>query len=58
MENFNRRNFINKSILTIGAMTTESPLKFLVTILTPLKEIKIKSVDSNFEREPLMEFWI
>ena len=55
MENFNRRNFINKSILTIGAMTTESPLKFFSDNFNPsLKEIKIKSVDSNFEREPLI----
>ena len=55
MEYQNRRTFIKKSMLAGSGITLQSPLKFVSTeVNQSFKEIKIKSVDSNFEREPLI----
>ena len=51
----NRRTFIKNSMLTGSAFTINNPLNiFGQDSIKPLKEIRIKEVDSNFEREPLI----
>ena len=55
MKNQNRRTFIKNSILTGSAFAINNPVNFFgQDSIQPLKEIRIKEVDSNFEREPLI----
>ena len=55
MKNQNRRTFIKNSILTGSAFAINNPVNiFGQDSIQPLKEIRIKEVDSNFEREPLI----
>ena len=55
MKHHNRRAFIKNSMLTGSAMALNKPLSlFGNTGSQSLKEIQIKKVDSNFEREPLI----
>ena len=55
MKNQNRRTFIKNSIITGSAMALNNPFSMLGNSGSQsLKEIQIKKVDSNFEREPLI----
>ena len=51
----NRRTFIKNSMLTGSAFAINNPVNiFGHNSIEPLREIRIKEVDSNFEREPLI----
>ena len=55
MRNQNRRTFIKNSILASGTLAVASPLNLLAgSAQQSLKNITIKAVDSNFERELLI----
>ena len=55
MKHQNRRTFIKNSIITGSAMALNNPFSMLGNSGSQsLKEIQIKKVDSNFEREPLI----
>ena len=55
MENQNRRTFLKNSMITGSAFAIKNPVSLFNSIGgNRLKEIRIKKVDSNFEREPLI----
>tara|TARA_A100001015_G_scaffold269014_1_gene320364 strand:- start:470 stop:1870 length:1401 start_codon:yes stop_codon:yes gene_type:complete len=55
MKHQNRRTFLRNSLLTGGAFTINNPVNlFSLDSTQQLKKIRIKKVDSNFEREPLV----
>ena len=57
-EKFNRREFVNRTgaLLAMGMSGFSSEAKTIDSKMKPAKTIRIKNVDSNFEREPLSPY--
>ncbi len=57
-KNINRRDFVNYTgtLMALGMLGLTSESNYFQKIIKPFSKIRIKNVDSNFEREPLTPY--